>query len=201
MIEMQNKKESKLKEFVILTLIPWYLIYKLFDKKIFGILAACLSIFISFFLWGILLIDDNNIDSYACQIYDLNSHINELNNDISDKEIEIKKLNNKIDNLNEKQEDKKDAEEKKNESIKKKSEYSFSSGNYISGKDFSPGVYDIVVVSGDVGNVISSNMFNGGINAVMGTMADTEKEYKNIELPKNIKLEIKGIKVKLISKS
>jgi hypothetical protein len=42
-----------------------------------------------------------------------------------------------------------------------------SSGHYTAGIDFPAGTYDIVAVSGG-GNVSSSNMFSGGINAIMG---------------------------------
>ncbi len=76
-------------------------------------------------------------------------------------------------------------------------------GNFTSGEDFAPGVYDIVAVSGG-GNVSSSNMFDGGLNAVMGTedqnkMIDMyEQQYKNIDLPEGVTLTISGVKIQLI---
>ena len=81
-------------------------------------------------------------------------------------------------------------------------EYTFGSGNYYAGKDFEAGVYDITAIEGQSGNVISDNMFSGGINAIMGTDKEfAEQEYKNIELPDGTKLTISGgIKIKLASK-
>lgn len=84
-------------------------------------------------------------------------------------------------------------------------------GNFISGEDFDPGVYNIVAVKGG-GNVSSSNMYSGGINAIMGSdekikeseaigMKDFyKKEYKNIKLPKGTELKLDDVEVKLIPK-
>lgn len=76
-----------------------------------------------------------------------------------------------------------------------------SNGNYVAGSDFEAGTYDIVAVSGN-GNVSSSNMFSGGINAVMGTRNSDfyEKEYKNIKLPYGTKLTVDGVTINLIPK-
>jgi hypothetical protein len=79
------------------------------------------------------------------------------------------------------------------------------SGNFVAGTDFSAGTYDIIAVSGG-GNVSSDNMYDGGINAIMGT-ADKNKEigsnlyqqeYKNIELPKGTTLTVSGVGIKLV---
>lgn len=78
-------------------------------------------------------------------------------------------------------------------------EYVFTSGNYVAGEDFDPGTYTITAVKGN-GNVISDNIFSGGINAVMG-VEDNElyiKEYKNINLPDETTLEVMGLSVKLV---
>lgn len=81
-------------------------------------------------------------------------------------------------------------------------EQEFSSGNYTAGIDFPAGKYDIVAVSGG-GNVSSSNAFDGGINAVMGTedknelMDMYEQEYSNIDLPDGTTLSISGVTVRL----
>jgi len=75
----------------------------------------------------------------------------------------------------------------------------FGSGNFVAGEDFPAGKYDIVWVSG-YGNVSSSNLFSGGINAIMGDKENAEKEYKNIKLPKGTELKISSVKVKLIPK-
>lgn len=74
-----------------------------------------------------------------------------------------------------------------------------SNGNYESGKDFDAGTYTIIAVKGG-GNVSSSNMFSGGINAIMGVENNEfyEKEYKNIKLPKGTTLKIDGVTIKLV---
>ena len=73
-------------------------------------------------------------------------------------------------------------------------------GNYTVGSDIKAGIYNIVVVSGN-GNVSSSNMFDGGINSIMG-VGDSSiyiKEHKNVTLNDNGTLTISnGVKVKLI---
>jgi hypothetical protein len=78
------------------------------------------------------------------------------------------------------------------------------SGNFVAGDDFPAGVYNITAVSGG-GNVSSDNLYNGGINAVMGT-ADLntsmgsefyQQEYKNIELTEGVTLSISGVSVRL----
>ena len=79
------------------------------------------------------------------------------------------------------------------------SECTLSNGNYTSGTHFDPGVYDITIVSGN-GNVSSSNMYEGGINAIMGTdnsFGIYDKEYKNVELPEGETLTLKDVEVKL----
>jgi len=77
-----------------------------------------------------------------------------------------------------------------------------SNGNYVAGTDFDEGVYDIIAISGG-GNVSSSNMYSGGLNAVMGVADDGfyEKEYKNIKLPQGTELTVSGVKISLIPKN
>ena len=85
-------------------------------------------------------------------------------------------------------------------SIEPVKDITLASGNYIAGKDFKEGKYDIVAISGN-GNVISDNVFNGGINAMMGIDTQNyEKEYKNISLPKGVKLQVLNVKIKLVYK-
>jgi hypothetical protein len=74
----------------------------------------------------------------------------------------------------------------------------FSSGNYISGTDFDPGIYNIVLVKGS-GNVSSSNMFDGGLNEIFGN--DNEmyiNEFKNAIFNNGDSLEISGVTIKLV---
>ncbi len=44
-------------------------------------------------------------------------------------------------------------------------------GNYTCGTDFPPGTYNIIATGGN-GNVSSDNMFDGGLNEIMGTSPD-----------------------------
>lgn len=79
-------------------------------------------------------------------------------------------------------------------------EVELSSGNYVAGNDFAVGIYDIVHVSGSMGNVSSSNMFDGGINEILGPGNDnfTIKEFKNAHFEENDELSVSGITIKLI---
>lgn len=72
-------------------------------------------------------------------------------------------------------------------------EIELSDGYYISGIDFPEGKYNIDIVSGN-GNVSSSNMWDGGINAIMGLDDDDmyQKSYKNISLPEGEYLHVRG---------
>ena len=45
------------------------------------------------------------------------------------------------------------------------------SGYYTAGIDFPAGTYDIEAISGN-GNVSSDNMYDGGLNAIMGVKED-----------------------------
>ncbi len=75
----------------------------------------------------------------------------------------------------------------------------FFSGNYTAGADFEAGIYDIVAVKGS-GNVSTDNMYNGGLNAIMGTGKGEmyEKQFKNIVLDKDVVLTISRVTVKLV---
>ena len=71
-------------------------------------------------------------------------------------------------------------------------EVELSAGHYVVGADIPAGIYDITAIKG-TGNVSSSNMFDGGINQVMGTQEDgvSTKEFKNLKLENsNIKIYI-----------
>lgn len=75
-----------------------------------------------------------------------------------------------------------------------------SSGNYTSGIDFPAGAYDITAVKGG-GNVSTTNMYSGGLNAIMGVSGENyEKEYKNIQIPDGEVLTISGVTIKIASK-
>lgn len=76
-----------------------------------------------------------------------------------------------------------------------------SDGNYIAGEDFPVGVYTIEAVSGR-GNLISSNLFDGGVNEMFGIDNGNGwyiDKIQNVELGENVDLEVKGgLTIKLI---
>ena len=77
-------------------------------------------------------------------------------------------------------------------------EVELSSGNYVAGTDFTSGVYDIILVKGS-GNVSSSNMYNGGLNEIMGTGGNMYiKKFKNAGFSDGDTLELSGLTVKLV---
>lgn len=90
-------------------------------------------------------------------------------------------------------------EELQNPEVPVRRTFSLSNGNYVAGRDFTPGTYDIKAISGG-GNVYSDNAFDGGINAIMGAEGDAsfyQREYKNIYLPEGTTLTISDVKVRL----
>ena len=74
-----------------------------------------------------------------------------------------------------------------------------SSGNYIAGTDFPAGVYNIVS-TGSTGNVSSDNMYDGGLNEILGDGSDgySIKQANNIVLPEGTTLTISGTSVQLV---
>jgi len=79
--------------------------------------------------------------------------------------------------------------------------YNFIPGNYVAGKDFDPGTYDILAIGGK-GNVYSSNIFDGGLNDIMASVKD---EYysdcnKNIRFRKGVELTSMGVTIKMTKK-
>lgn len=77
-------------------------------------------------------------------------------------------------------------------------EVELSSGNYVAGTDFPTGTYDIILVSGS-GNVSSSNMYEGGLNEVMGTGDDMYiQEFKNATFEDGTTVDLSGVTVKLV---
>lgn len=156
---------------------------KITNNKWKGIFIAVIAGIIFFNLLG----DGPEVTNQNTQIF-------ELSQELEKSQAKIEKLENKI------QEPPRATIIKSSPSPSKevKKEYILTSGNYISGKNFEPGTYNIIAMSGN-GNVYSSNAFDDGINAIMGTDKDYyEQEYKNIKLPKNTELKISGVKIKII---
>lgn len=205
------------------------LIEKLREKeKLGGIITLVVGMFIGAFIFpGCSYSNHDNIEtkleSLEKQLQSKQDEINAKHNEITDKQSEIETLSAKVDEAKpffdmkeeeqlalkaaaEKAEEERLAKEEAEKIAKEKAELEaktvkLSNGNYVAGTDFEAGTYDIVAVSGN-GNVSSSNMFSGGINAVMGTRNSDfyEKEYKNIKLPHGTELTIDGVTINLIPK-
>lgn len=75
----------------------------------------------------------------------------------------------------------------------------FSNGSYISGRDFKPGTYDIVALSGS-GSIVSSNIYTGGVdNEIASNKEGIYKEFRHIKLPAGTKLTVTGdVNIKLL---
>lgn len=75
----------------------------------------------------------------------------------------------------------------------------FGAGNYTCGSDFPPGTYNVVATGGN-GNVNSDNMFNGGLNEIMGTSNDglSITQYNNAIFEDGNVLSISGTSVQLV---
>ena len=82
-----------------------------------------------------------------------------------------------------------------------RSVYTFESGNYVSGKDFAPGIYDIRGMSGR-GTVTSDNYDDLIAVMMRGNNEPDElglyiKSYDNAYLPEGTTLTVDGVKIKL----
>lgn len=69
-------------------------------------------------------------------------------------------------------------------------------GNYTAGTEFPAGNYTITA-TGNSGNVSSSNMFEGGLNEVMGVDGFGITQFYNVSLPEGTSLTISGTSVQL----
>jgi len=83
-------------------------------------------------------------------------------------------------------------------------EIELSNGYFTAGDDFKSGTYDIIAVAGG-GNVSSSNIYDGGINAVIGVeelnangIDIYEQIYRNIHLPNGTILDVDGVTIRLV---
>jgi len=76
---------------------------------------------------------------------------------------------------------------------------SLSSGHYVAGVDFPTGIYDVVAADGS-GNVSSSNMFDGGLNEIIGTDNDgfSISLFKNCDFSDGVELSISSVSINLV---
>lgn len=75
-----------------------------------------------------------------------------------------------------------------------------SAGNYTAGTDFPAGVYNIIA-TGSSGNVSSTNLYDGGVNEIMGTDTSdgmTISQFNNVELPEGTTLTVSGTSIQLV---
>jgi hypothetical protein len=106
-------------------------------------------------------------------------------------------LNNGEDNSTTNQEsgvEENNLEEIKTEDISNvETSYQLQSGNYTAGIDLPVGKFNVTVISGD-GNVSTTNMFEGGLNEMMGT-SDPEiytSSFSGVSMDKEVVLNISG---------
>lgn len=201
------------------------LIEKLKEKKLNGAITLVVGILIGAIIFPKCSYSEHEtkLESLEKQLQSKQDEISTKQREINDKQSEINTLSAKVEQakpfFDMKEEEqlalKAEAEKAEKERVEKEEAerlakeqaeleaktVKLSNGNYVAGSDFEAGTYDIVAVSGN-GNVSSSNMFSGGINAVMGTRNSDfyEKEYKNIKLPHGTELTIDGVTINLIPK-
>ena len=180
------------------------LIEKLKEKKLNGAITLVVGILIGAIIFPKCSYSEHEtkLESLEKQLQSKQDEISTKQREINDKQSEINTLSAKVEQakpfFDMKEEEqlalKAEAEKAEKERVEKEEAerlakeqaeleaktVKLSNGNYVAGSDFEAGTYDIVAVSGN-GNVSSSNMFSGGINAVMGTRNSDfyEKEYKN----------------------
>lgn len=118
--------------------------------------------------------------------------------DMSSAEQEAMKIEADKKEEENKKEQERIAEEQRLAALEAKTK-TLKNGNFIAGKDFEAGTYDIVAVEGG-GNVTGGNIFDGGINAIMGPADDGfyQKEYKNIIFKDGESLKVTNVTIKLI---
>ena len=201
------------------------LIEKIKDKKLSGAITLVVGILLGAIIFPKCSYSEHEtkLESLEKQLQSKQDEINTKQREINDKQSEINPLSAKVEQakpfFDMKEEEqlalKAEAEKAEKERVEKEEAerlakeqaeleaktIKLSNGNYVAGSDFEAGTYDIVAVSGN-GNVSSSNMFSGGINAVMGTRNSDfyEKEYKNIKLPYGTELTVDGVTINLIPK-
>ena len=201
------------------------LIEKIKDKKLSGAITLVVGILLGAIIFPKCSYSEHEtkLESLEKQLQAKQDEINTKQREINDKQSEINTLSAKVEQakpfFDMKEEEqlalKAEAEKAEKERVEKEEAerlakeqaeleaktIKLSNGTYVAGSDFEAGTYDIVAVSGN-GNVSSSNMFSGGINAVMGTRNSDfyEKEYKNIKLPYGTELTVDGVTINLIPK-
>ena len=148
-----------------------------------AVAMAIISFLLCGTMWGLVLMDDSSTTS--SQVFDLNNQILESQKEISQLKEELKEAKKEAPKEVKKEAPKKEA----------KKSYTFGSGNFTAGEDFAPGTYDLIAVSGRIGNISTSDY---SLNAIMGVGSEfAEKRYDNVEFKKGVTLKIDGVKIRL----
>lgn len=125
--------------------------------------------------------------------YQFNGYIDDLMVSIQDKDNQILNLQSQVSELQSKV-DEANAPPSQNT-------YTFESGNYVAGKDFVAGIYDIRGVSVK-GSVVTDNYDNMVAVMIRGNnepddLGIYEKSYSNAYLPEGTTLNVDGVKIRL----
>lgn len=206
---MENENNKKLenkfwiKENIIITVLlwsafPWAMLVREIKNRTSSWLYAAISGIVSLFLvaniYGVAndSSKDTRIDYLETQIKKIETENLQLKTKIYDENDLL--ANDDIEKNTDIEETTPEVTPTKDIEVKE-----FGSGNYTCGIDFEPGKYNIVATEGSSGNVTTSNIFSGGVNAIMGLDSSwAEKEIKNIEFKDKMTLEIRGITINLV---
>lgn len=86
-----------------------------------------------------------------------------------------------------------EGKEEKEEIVKEHYEVDLTAGNYTAGKDIPAGTYNLTATAGS-GNVSSSNMYNGGLNEIMGVENDgySQQSFNGVKMEEGVVLTLSG---------
>ncbi|WP_042273473.1 hypothetical protein [[Clostridium] dakarense] len=182
------------------------------NKKV--IIAIIVSFSLGIMGGSSIGIDEEEHNEVKSQLENKSKELETANAKVSELEIKVQEAKPYFDMSSAEQEAMKIEVAKKEEENKKEQERiaeekrlaaleartkTLKNGNFVAGKDFDSGTYDIVAVAGG-GNVSGGSIFKGGINAIMGPADDGfyQKEYKNIVFKDGESLKVSNVTIKLI---
>ncbi|MBO3445290.1 hypothetical protein [Clostridium sp. CCUG 7971] len=185
-----------------------------FKKNIKVIIAIIVAFSLGAIGGSSIGIDEKEHEEVKSQLENKSKELETANSKISELETKVQEAKPYFDMSSAEQEAMKIEAAKKEEENKKEQERiaeeqrlaeleertkTLKNGNFIAGKDFDPGTYDIVAIAGG-GNVTGGSIFKGGINAIMGPADDGfyQKEYKNIAFKEGESLKVSNVTIKLI---
>ena len=124
----------------------------------------------------------------SVRYYNVSNTVSSLQQTCDEQTMLITDLNSQIETLTESK-----------SSVPVRKNYSFSSGNYVAGKDFPSGTYNISAVSG-FGNVSTDDF---SLNAIMGVKSEdildiADQTYSNVLFEEGVTLSVDGVKIKMV---